>query len=320
MITSDQQIISHWALGPLHAMRSPESGTIHRTLLFTTSTGRSVLRAYRYQQREPVAREHALIAAVCARGLPAIAPIPRPSGETILEQEGHYYAVFPHAPGVQVFPGHVTAEHVAAMGVFLARLHEVLKDYPPEAVSQRSFRLNRAQTLTQISHLEALIRACNPSTVQDEAVLTQLAGQRTWLLQQAPEQEMTLLMEAAQVIHGDYQSTNLFFAANQVCAIIDWDQAYVASRAWEVMRTLDLVCQFMGPLCRAFLQGYRTYAALSLAALDQAAANYGLMRAQDVWPYEAVYVEGNDRVRRFLKPGGFVPLIERWTAVRPELT
>jgi aminoglycoside/choline kinase family phosphotransferase len=46
----------------------------------------------------------------------------------------------------------------------------------------------------------------------------------------------------AQAIHGDYQSTNLFFAEDQLCAIIDWDQAYVASPAWEVMRTLDLVC------------------------------------------------------------------------------
>jgi homoserine kinase type II len=195
-----------------------------------------------------------------------------------------------------------------------------LKDYPPEAVSQRSFRLNRAQTLARISSLEQLIQARSPRTTQDEAVLVQLVGQQTWLLQQAHAQESTLLMEAPQVIHGDYQSTNLFFAAHQVCAIIDWDQAYVASRAWEVMRTLDLVCQFTGPLSRAFLQGYRSHAALSLAALDQAAAAYGLMRAHDVWPYEAVYVEGNDRVRQFLKPGGFVPLIERWGAVRPELT
>lgn len=319
MTNNDEYIIAHWALESLFSMQSAEVGAIHRTLLFNTSTGRYVLRAYRHQDRGRVEREHALIAYVKARGLPAVGPIKLPSGETILEYDKHYYAVFPHAPGIQVPQPQLTPAHLTEMGAFLAQLHEALKDYPPDAVTQLSFRLSRSRTLAQITRLQRLLQARRPRTDRDEAVLLHLTEQRTWLQRRVPRGWNYLTMEATQVIHGDFQDTNVFFMGFQVSAIIDWDQAYVASRAWEIMRVLDLVCSLDGELSRAFLQGYRTCATISLAALDQAATAYGLACAHDVWAYEEFYLEGNGRALRFLKSGRFVPITERWAAIRTEL-
>lgn len=319
MANNDEYIIAHWTLGSLFSVQPAEVGAIHRTLLFNTSTGRYVLRAYRHQDLGRVEREHALIAYVKARGMPAVVPIQLPSGETILEYEKHYYAVFPHAPGIQIPQSQLTPAHLMEMGAFLAQLHEVLKDYPPEAVTQLSFRLSRSRTLTRITYLQRLLQARGSRTDLDEAVLLHLTEQRTWLQRWVPKGENNLTMGATQVIHGDFQDTNVFFVGVQVSAIIDWDQAYVASRAWEIMRVLDLVCSLDGELSRAFLQGYRTCASISLAALDQAATAYGLACAHDVWAYEEFYLEGNDHVLRFLKSGRFVPFTERWAAIRTEL-
>jgi Ser/Thr protein kinase RdoA (MazF antagonist) len=122
-----------------------------------------------------------------------------------------------------------------------------------------------------------------------------------------------------QVIHGDYQETNLFFQDGRVAAIIDWDQTYVASREWEIARTLDLVCQFELEESRAFLAGYRAHAPLDLAALDLAATAYGLMRAHDLWLYRVTYFEGDPRKRKFVSHGGFVPLVDRWAALNEKL-
>jgi hypothetical protein len=49
------------------------------------------------------------------------------------------------------------------------------------------------------------------------------------------------------------------------------------------------------------------------------AAQWGWFRAHILWFYETLYREGNERVRRFLRPGGFVPFEVRWQAVMKEL-
>ena len=49
--------------------------------------------------------------------------------------------------------------------------------------------------------------------------------------------------------------------------------------------------------------------------LDIAAAAYSLMRAHDLWVYEAYYLAGNERVRGYIQPGSFVPFAEEWEAV-----
>ncbi|HJZ49424.1 MAG TPA: phosphotransferase [Roseiflexaceae bacterium] len=86
-----------WKIGAVHAISTPDYGTINRTLVVESAAGSYVLRAYRHAERAPVEREHAAIAFACAHGLPAVAPIGLPGGATILDRHGRYYALFPRA-------------------------------------------------------------------------------------------------------------------------------------------------------------------------------------------------------------------------------
>ncbi|MGN6809664.1 MAG: phosphotransferase enzyme family protein, partial [Thermomicrobiales bacterium] len=87
----------------------------------------------------------------------------------------------------------------------------------------------------------------------------------------------------------------------------------------EAVRTLDLAFGLGPALCRAFVPAYRTVAPLPIAELDAAADAYGLLRAYDVWDFKDVYLEGNDRVRQFIRPGHYQPFAARWAALRAAL-
>lgn len=311
-------IIQAWDVGPILTTALPDTGTVNQTVLLTTNRGRFVVRGYRHRDRAPVVREPAIIAHVCAHGIPAVAPIALPGagGDTILERDGRFYALFPWAAGRQVDRTDIGAQEAAAMGACLGRLHHALSRFPPDQVPRRLFAPDRQATLAQMDRLEATIRAGAHADPLAAVVLARLAGQRVYL-QQLPESatiELAPLDE--QVIHGDYQESNLFFARGQVSAIIDWDQTHIAPRAWEVMRTFDLALGFRPALCHRFLQAYRRDWSLPLEDLDVAAAAYDVRTRHGLWVYEAYYLEGNQRVAPFLQAGAIAPVAERWARVR----
>lgn len=306
-------------IGAIRGTTTPATGTINRTVLVETENGAFALRAYRHVERERVEREHAIIAYARVQGIPAVPPLSLPDGETILERGGRFYALFPYAPGVQVGRDVLTERHIAAMGGFLARLHQALQRFPPNQALQRSLDLDRAATLLGIERLLSIIHTQSVLDDVDRVATERLLSRRRWLQEIETGAPPDLRALDQQVIHGDYQETNLFWEGEQVSAIIDWDQAYSAPRSWEVARTLHLVFNFGLAATRVFIESYRAVLPLPLYELDQATIAYGLMRAHDLWLYEAYYLQGNQRVAQFIKPGPFVPLTEQWTKLRAAL-
>lgn len=305
-------LLDAWPIGPVLGTSEAEGGTVHRTLLIEAETGRYALRCYRHRERGAVEREHALIAFARARAVPAVAPLPTPGGETVVERDGRFVALFPQAPGRQLRTDELRPPLAAAMGRALARLHQALRGLPHDAVALRSFEVSRQAALETIDRITVAVRDHPALSADDQHALGRLLGQRTYIERATPARPGTLLELPLQPIHGDYLPGNLFFSADEVVAIIDWDQAYLAPRAWEVIRTLDLAFGFAGKSSRAFLEGYRSVLPLHTEELDTAAVWYSHLRAHDLWIYEAVYLDGNERVRRLIPPGPFVPLIERW--------
>lgn len=312
-----QAVFAAWGLGAIEAAERTASGTINETTRVTVASGDYFLRAYRRPELAP--GEHAVIAHVRARGVPAVAPLPLAGGRTWLDREGVRYALFPQAAGRQLARQELDARAIAAMGEALARVHHALRDYPRHAARRRPIRLDRDAALAGIARLEAAIRQRPGDDPLDPIALRRLATRRDWLERQPPPTGADEQLPQEQIVHGDYQDTNLFFDSTGVTAIIDWDNHYVASRAWEVARVLDLVCSFAAGPCRSFLGGYREALPLDAGALDRAMASYGLMRAYDLWLYNEYYLEGNARVGQFIHPGDFVPHAARWAAVRPAL-
>lgn len=313
------ELLKAWTPFPLLSSTTPDTGTIHQTRLLKTARGDYALRIYRYIDREPIEREHALIAYMRKQDIPAVAPLPLPGGETLLERDGGFYALFPFAVGHQVSRHELTTKIAAAMGTFLSEVHRALRHYPQEYVRRRTLTVAPTDTLAKIERIEATIHSRSPLDEMDQHVIVRLIEKRQQLAHTSSHARDLSQLEH-QVIHGDYQETNLFFEDGKVSAIIDWDQAYVAPRAWEVVRTLHLALKLDAQLCQAFLDAYRTGIPLPLTDLDLAATVYAEKRTHDLWAYEAIYLEGNDRVRQFLHPGNNPPpLAERWARLYDSL-
>jgi homoserine kinase type II len=205
------------------------------------------------------------------------------------------------------------------MGSFLGHLHQILRDYPHEQVSQSQFTFDLETTLMTIDTIEKAIRSLPSTSDEDEQALARLVERRLWLITASPVNMGKFLALGQQVIHGDYQETNLFFENGQVSAVIDWDKACVAPRAWEVLRTLHYALRLEKAACRAFLDAYRRVLPLPSTDLEITAEAYGWMQAHNLWHYKAVYLEDNQRVRAFLGPGPFIPFAQKWAILRDAL-
>ena len=309
-----------WGVRAPRAVWTPETGTINTNLIVDADEGRFVLRRYHHQDQDRIEQEHALVLWAHERGIPAVPPLRTKTGASYLEQEGGVFALFPFAPGHQVRRDALRAEDVTAMGRFLGRLHNTLSEYPMEKVRQRTFSIDRDETLKGIDRLERLILGRRALEESDEYALRGLGSRRSWIEgdQNTDFQEIRSLK--FQVIHGDYNETNLFFRNGEVVAIIDWDQVYAAPRSWEIMRTMHLVFDFRIEPCRLFLEAYRTEAPMGMPVLEQCARCYSVIRGHSLWLFEAIYEEGNNRLRRFLRPGAFMPIEKRWSQLRNGLS
>lgn len=312
-------LFAHWSPHPPREITVPERGTQNQTFMVETDVGPRVLRAYRPLARDRIEREHALMAYASARGLPVPCPISMADGSTLLERDGRFFALFSHASGTQVARAALTAAEAAAAGCFLARLHGALAGYAgacPNQDDKLATPPHRSPTLARIEELLRVVRSQAPGGADEEIALRRLEERRRWLIAQPPIDVQRIQGLPAQPLHGDYQEANLFFADGEVSAVIDWEQAVRGPRGWEVTRALDFMLLLDPELSAAFLASYRERLALSDEELDLAAAGYAEMRANDLWVYKAIYLEGNDRVRRFLRPGPFVPFTDRWAALR----
>jgi len=311
--------VGNWGMGALLEARQPDTGTVNRTVELMTDQGRFVLRGYRHLKSEPITREHRVIAHVRSQGMPAVAPIPLPGGDALLELDGRYYSLFPWAAGRQVRREDIGPDEAAAMGACLARLHVALSTFPVDQVPipRRAASFSRDATLGSIDELEAKIGDAVLTDPLASTVLERLAGQRAYVARLADGGLGTGAALPAQVVHGDFQDTNLFFEGGAITGIIDWDQTHLAARASEIIRTFDLVFGFEQERCLQFSRAYRAEQPLALEELDAAAAAYDIKAAHGLWVYEELYVHGNRRVARFLEGSGpFLPPAERWAHAR----
>lgn len=311
----DHAILSAWRLAPILSASFPVTGTVNRTILIQTEDGAYAFRAYSRRDRARVVWEHTAIAWAAAQGVPACLPLPLPNGESVLERDDYFFALFPFAAGRQIARSDLGMAEVAAAGRCLARIHLAFADFPLARARPKNLAINLASVLENIPRIEAAIRALPVQTDTEQAALGQLAARRSWLSENIQKAEnmperLTALPQA--VVHGDFQETNLFFSDSEVSAVIDWDQSGVAASAWEVLRALHLMLGLSPISCRAFLAAYRDMNPLPEAGLEEVAACYGILADQNLWVYEAVYLEGNARARSFLTPDAFIPFVTRW--------
>ena len=248
-------------------------------------------------------------------GLPVVLPMETLDSEAFAELDGSVFALFPKAEGWQVARCDLGDFELRALGEMLARLTLVLENCPDTKVFRRSFSASTNETLAALERLESYIRTL-PETKTEAAVLKHLASRQHYLQTEQPR----LLTENLnfQVSHGDFHDENVFFGAEGVCAIIDWDQVRVVPRYFELLRTTHFLSERLEPrevavFVQAFLDAYPA----DITELAATVELYTAERAHNLWVFEAVYFEGDERVRSFLPNANpaFIPFEHTWQTV-----
>ncbi len=322
-------VFDRWGLEPAGTIERTESGTMNDTYVVTTARRRVVLRGHRRTDRRQVDREHEVVAHARAGGVPVPDAIPTPDGELVVGHGGRWYSLFAYADGEQVDRERLRPEHARAMGTTLAHIHRVLADVPDLPPAKVDPAPAPEETLRRMAELVALIERRDREHAADQCdawALDRLRSRMTWL---ASEGARLMPPEApkgaAQLTHGDYQETNVFFAGAagssdvRVAAVIDWDKAEVRWPAEEILRALHYSLLLAPGLCSAFLDGYRSVSPLAIGDLDLAADIRTFGDAHSTWLPEEIYLRGNDRVRQFVRPGPFVPFSRHWHDLRRSL-
>ncbi len=313
------KILSCWDAGPLQSFNRPDTGTINQTWIVKTDTGRFVLRQYAHGDPQRIPLEHDLIRWVSERGLPAPCPVETREGETWIEGDGDCFALFAFASGQQTSREGLADWQIDAMGRFLADLHSTLVAYPIELVRKRGFSYDPVRALKEIDRFIEEVRRRGPTDQVDVWALERLEGRKDWILQTRHGSMDAFLSLPLQTTHGDYQESNLFFERGRISAIIDWEQAYGAPAGFEVMRAMHLALRFDPQRCRRFLTAYRERRDLPSTVLDICAGAYASIRGHSLWLFEEIYDAGNERMRRFMNPGPYVPVEQQWAPVRANL-
>jgi homoserine kinase type II len=302
--------LARWDLGAVRALEEVQGGSVNRVFRAVTERGTMYLRVYRTKELEVVQREHALIAYVARTELPAVVPVASRAGETALWIDETPCALYPEADGAQVGKRELGTDHAAMAGRMLARLHACLAELPDAGYRRFTLRWPRRAWIERLAAIARAISERAEPSEADARVLRRLDAQRAWLADERCAHEYTPSAQP-QVIHGDYQHENLFFAAGEVSAVIDWEQASFMPRAYEIVRAAAYMFDAAPEPTHAFVQAYRSVLALSDEELDDGARAWGCMSDHYVWALEEVYLHGNERARRFI-PDGFRPFEEMW--------
>jgi Ser/Thr protein kinase RdoA (MazF antagonist) len=285
--------------------------------IVTTASDKVVLRGHRCRERWRVELEHRVMAFARDRGIPVPDLIATPTGEHIIEREGRFYSLSRYAIGQQPHRDTIDTAHAEAMGRALASLHVALEPFPTDNAPRARRAQSYEPTLRRIDELLACVAAVEQPSQQDAWALERLRTRAEWLHEHAETQHPTV--EGEQMVHGDYQDTNLFFNDGRVSAIIDWDKAEVRAPGEEVVRAMHLSLGLDPSRSNAFLAGYRSGATLSDHHLRTGAIAYGQQRICDLWLYETIYLHRDDRARRFLTPGPFIPFTDQWEPLQTAL-
>lgn len=302
-------LLRAWGIEDVTSVTLPETGSMNDTWLVEHSSGRHVFRRHRRTEREPVEFEHTVLDWVRETGIPVPDVVGTLSGDRIVESEGGFYTLYSWAVGVQLPRDAIGERQAEGMGRTLAQVHNALADKPFVPTERRSPARTDA-TVEAIRQLCASIDA-RADRADHQGAVGHLKSREAWLESAGPSVPPDPV-DPEQLIHGDYQHTNLFFADAQVSSVIDWDKSRPEPPSLEVVRALHYGLNMDPTLCHAFIAGYRMRRAMSQDALAAAAQIWAHNYVHSLWAFEQAYLRNDPRALRRFAPEPFVPFTSVW--------
>lgn len=276
---------------------SPElvgSGTLNWNYRLETTDGPLFIRKHRAERtRDHLRAEHAFVAWVAERGIPAPLPQSHPDGETILEHEGSLWALYPWIDAAPPVRGAMTERQVWAAGEMHGRIHAVLDHHPARAVRVERLGYDTPASMALLEHLAAIAFQRG-----HEVLIEAIQLQRSLLEVHGAQRSYESLRQGQ--AHGDYHDQQLLYRGDAVAAVTDWELFGVRPLVSELIRSLVFSQIMEGPHMPAYVAGYREHIQLSESDCRLGMERWWQGRLHTSWVFSAYLLQGNERVAEFI--------------------
>jgi len=222
------------------SFRDIRSGTVNKHWRVKAGALSYVLRRYNERRStEAIAYEHAVLRHLAGRGWPVAVPVCAPGGDTCIETEGRWYALFPLLPGRP--PPYRGLSYSRLKGHLLARLHEDMDLW--QTPGQR-------EGFGRVWELDVYVRAWSAYGTLNE-LLQALAKQQPELSRAIRTQKYAVLRELSILGYGegppvlghfDFNHDNMLFQRGGLSGLLDFDLVRLDERAADIAHSIALDC------------------------------------------------------------------------------
>lgn len=322
MVSTD--ILSHWLDTKPHMSLAEVTLGANNSVYKVESTPAFFLRKYRTHDVSRIINEHKLLFFISQKVPTVVSPCLTSHGQSFVEVNGEYYALFPEAHGSLIEKHALTDKHAFEAGITLAKLHRQLSLYPRNGMQNEMFPViqlswDREQWLQRLDKIIAAIEAKGEQNAEDAWARRRSMQQRCFLASDQSVHSYKTKTERV-LIHGDFHHYNLFFDNHsKVSGIIDWDLVQYMPPAYEIARACMYMFDMDVKKSVEFVSGYLSTNELSEESIIDGACAWGIFADHHIWALEEVYLKQNLAARKFIPHKNFLPFAQQWSLIEARL-
>lgn len=253
----------------------------------------------RYRDDLPAARiraEHALLRWVSERGIPAPVAYKTETDETVLSVAGGNWSVFPWVKGEVKERGKLTVQQTNLLGTVHGATQAVLASHPESGDAALAMRWDKAESIDYLERILGVAVSRGAAGTMRDGIARQLEMLRD-LDVRPPEEFLSL---PAQLLHGDFHDHQVLWAGEGIVAVVDWEIFGPNPRVWEVIRSLAFSKLLGAPAMEDYLHGHRRFVQLNEGECRLGLQLWWQSRVVGVWVWAAYFLQGNERVLKFI--------------------
>jgi Ser/Thr protein kinase RdoA (MazF antagonist) len=283
------------------------------TMLLDTTTGRKVLKRYRYPNLAGILGEHSVLTFLAEQDFPAARLVANKEGLTFSEFEGHFWAVYDYIDGFNYtdflyLTRHRSRFFLKEAARTLARYHHLVREFIPEGRKLEGFKQGGQELwrdtewhLNVLEECQTRLSGKKALGEVDQLILNNLS----WLrenyarLGEAYESDHSGLSKL--VIHGDYAPNNILFDKEGLVAVLDFGSARLDVRVLDVAQALGTFARLRPSLLRG-------------VGIDCEQARYFLSVYQACYPLKKREIEVMLDIWQLSKMRALIWAINKYTA------
>lgn len=175
-------------------------------------------------------------------GIPVILPYKDKNNETIFEDNGRYFTLFPFVVGTIHSREKLSKNELINLGGLLAEVHILSQKGIPFRIETEKGKWNPNKFLEESQLILKKVESIKNKTEFDELTL-EVLKKKINIVKSNKLLAEDLGLKNDHLLHGDFHEKNVFFKKDgSVKYLFDWEKTCRGPRAFELARALDLIC------------------------------------------------------------------------------